>query len=326
MIICKFLKMYQKKNDKKIFYQGFEQKLSIISRFFEYTTHYLPPADIYPNMATSPTGVDMVPMPGITDLRASTSSIQVNDPSIATLSSSSSSSPSSPSSQNGGDDNSGKDESAASPKRGKREPVDLRSIDPQDLQVAVYNEGKSLAVYGPATRLYVGYLKALHAVFSKWLYKVSSPGWTVSIKHQEEVMTWFEKIRSGEIGVDIDAIEKYHAEKAALRAERNAKTSTISGVPTISGNGKNNKSAGRFEMQTIRWNLPRPYVDLKCTLKVGDDFGNYIVYSITEKKGSVVEAIIHPVDDEDSKSKIVPGPTGWQIWGFNRDHTIRFGG
>lgn len=275
-------------------------------------------------MAATPTGVDMVPMPGITDLRASTSSIQVNDPSIVTLSSSSSP-PSSPP-QNSGDDNSGKDESAASPKRGKQEPVDLRSIDPQDLQVAVYNEGKSLVIYGPATRLYIEDLKALHAVFAKRLYKVSSPGWSVSIKHQEEVMIWFEKIKSGEIEVDIDAIEKYHAEKAALRAERNAKTNTISGVPTISGNGRDNKSAGRFEMQRIVWNLPRPYVDLKCTLRVGDDFGNYIVDSITEKKGSVVEAIIHPVDDENSKSKIVPGPTGWQIWGFNRDHTIRFGG
>lgn len=276
-------------------------------------------------MAVVPTGVNMVPMPAINDLKASTASLRIedDDTSIVNLSPASPASPSS-ASQKSDDDNDGKEESVGSPKKGKRAPVNLRSIDPKDLQVAGYNEGKSLAIYGDATRLYVEDLKALNAVFVKWLHKVSSPGWSVSLKRQDEVMEWFETIQSGEKVVDFDAIEKYHAEKAIFHAERRAKSAAISGVPTISNKGKNDTSTGRFAMQTVIYKIPRPFVGLKTTLKVGEDVGHYIVDSVVEWKGSVVEAIIHPVGEKDTKSKIVPVRNVWKIWGYNNEHTIRF--
>lgn len=287
----------------KNFYRGLNQKTIYHLQVFLNTT-----STFYPNMAST------------YDLSASTSAIPVDgdspDPS----------SPSPPSTPqvswttfDGDDDNGSQDKSGAS------QSVNLRTIDPKDLQVVEYNEGKSLAIHGPATRLYVKELKGLKAIFVKWLHKVGSPGWTVSIKHQEGVDEWFDKVKSGEFSVDLDAIEKYHADKASFRAKRNGKTTAISGVPTIPSKGRNNKPAGRFGMQKIVWTIPRPHLGLSCTIQVGDELGNYIVSSITEEKGSVVEVIIHPVDDADSKSKIVPVPTGWQIWGFDRKHTIRFG-
>ena len=210
------------------------------------------------------------------------------------------------------------------PTRGKKEVVDLHSIDPKDFQVSVYNEGVSLAIHGPATRLYVKELKALHAIFTKWLTKLNTPGWSVSIKHQDEVMAWYETIQTGEFVPDVAEVEQYHQEKALLRAEesKNSKRS-INNIPTISG-GKNSKT-GKFGMETVTYTVPRPTPGMKLTLKVGQEIVNYVVESVSEWKGSAVEAIIYQPSDKDARSKIVVHFNSWKVWGFNDAHTIRFG-
>ena len=202
----------------------------------------------------------------------------------------------------------------------EKEPVNLREIDPKDLQVAVYNEDKSLAIYGEATRLYVKELKAFPAFFKKWLYKVESPGWTTAIKNQDAVMEWFEKIQSGEIVPDIEDIERYHEEKARAREESK---STLSSVPTISSS-VGSKKGGKFSMETVTYKVPRPTPGLKATLKVGSQIQNYIVESVSEYKGSIVEAIIQLTTDKSQRSMIVVHRNSWQVWGFNEKHTIRF--
>lgn len=251
----------------------------------------------------------------INDLRASTSNIKIDGISNedASPGSSASASPqSSPSHLDG---------EGSGVRKGKKEPVNLREIDPMDLKVVEYNEGRSFAIYGPATRLYVQDLKGMHAVFSKWLNKVESPGWSISFKRKDEVMAWYQKIQSDDATIDLDAIEQYHAEKAERRTTASA---AISNVPTITGqNGSS--SGGRFGMQSIAYKVPRPHVGLKATLKVGDATANYVVESVSDWNGSTVEAIIHPAGDKNTKSKIVAVRNAWKVWGFNEDHTIRFG-
>lgn len=202
--------------------------------------------------------------------------------------------------------------------------VNLREIDPKDFVVAVYNEGKSLAIYGEGTRLFVSDLKKFHALFKQYLYKIESPGWTVSIKRQDEVMSWYEKVQSGEIVPDLDAVEKYHEEKARVRKEsKSVAKDALSKVPTITS-GSDPKNVGKFSMQTVTYKVPRPVVGMKATLKVGTEIRNYLVESVTDFKGSAVEAVIQQTSDKSQRSMIVVHRNSWQIWGFDEVHTIRF--
>ena len=244
--------------------------------------------------------------------------VQGSSDAAAAASSSATSSPSSPP----------RSSSDGKKEKKQKEPVDLRTIDPTDLKLDVYNEGKSYAIHGDATRLYVQDLKAMHAVFVPWLPKLGKPGWSISVKRKEEITAWFKKVEAGEVKVDIDAIEKYHSEKAVQRAQRKAATeSVIQNVPTISGGAS--KAGSGFVQQTIIVKAPLPVPGKKATLKVGDSKFNYIVESVTNQKGSVVEAIVHRSDDKNTRSRIVLKQMhgwnfAWKFDGFDQEHSIRF--
>lgn len=200
--------------------------------------------------------------------------------------------------------------------------VDLYSIDSTDLELGEYSD-KSFVIHGPATRLFTKELRELKAMFNPRLVKLDhGPGWVITKKLEEPLMEWYEKVKSGKLVPDIDEVKRHLAEKKAAREEMKAKSPQtgkgIAGIPTL--NGKNEK--GSFVMQTITYKVPALIAGHKLQLTVGEDTVNYVVESIGKCNGKVDTAIIHPIGDGKTLSKIVVFRSKWQIWGFNETHII----